>query len=147
MTTLLDLSAVPVAAEDALVVHRRIQRLLSLWTERPDFDLRVTHVRRVYAPENRLSAALRLGRLAGWRQGGNGEADGLASFINNDARAFCMEAPERSALALCSNNPALSEMLADLKDAGVDVYLISLRSWLGGHLAGLVERNNIGILY
>ena len=137
---MLDARWMPLTPSSALSLHYAVERLLRAWLDE------VAPVKRVYAPEGKFAGALKLGRLAGWRQGGNGEAADIPGFIVNDAKAFCLEAPQRSALILCSDDRSLAALLRELREAGSQVYLIGCSRQPEPELAREVEPRNIGTL-
>ena len=141
-----DARSMPVHSLSAGALNRTVSRLLSEWVRRPEYAEQVARVKRVYAAHHMLPLALTLGRRMGWRQGGSGEAEEIAEFIVNDSKAFCMEAPCRSAIALLSEDEGFTELIAEIRDAGSEVYLIAKAASIPNKLAAGVKGGNIGFL-
>ncbi len=141
-----DARSMPAHSLSAGALDRTVNRLVSEWVRRPEYAEDVARVKRVCAAHHLLPLALTLGRRMGWWQGGNGEEDEIASFIVNDSKALCMEAPGRSAVVLLSDDEGLAEVIAEIREVGSEVYLITQETSLPNNLAAGIEVANIGLL-
>ena len=141
-----DARSMPEHSLSAGAFDRSVNLLVSEWVRRSEYAEDVARVKRVYAAHHMLSLALTLGRRMGWRQGGNGEENEIGSFIVNDSKAFCMEAPSQSAVVLLSEDEGLAEVIAEIQDAGSEVYLITQAASLPNKLAAGIKVANIGFL-
>ncbi len=103
-------------------------------------------VKRVYAPEEKRGLAGRLGKLDGWRQGGNGKARDMVRFIRNDVRSFCLNPTTTSALVLCSAEPELARLIDGLRERGVEVFLLCRRTAVEKALVARVNAENVMVL-
>lgn len=141
-----DARSMPVHSMSAGALDRAVSGMVSEWIQRPEFAEVVTRIKRVYAGHHMLPLALMLGRRMGWRQGGNGEQDAIGGFIVNDSKAFCMEAPSRSAVVVLSEDAGLAGVIAEIREAGSEVYLITKDANAANDLTSGVKIGNIGVL-
>ena len=126
----LDLQSIELTSSQSRSFTNEMQRM-----SRQLLGDEVRVIRRVYAPEEKLSLALQMGRRNGWRQGGNGKANEIADYIISDARALCLRCPSSSTLILCSTNPDLTLPICGLRERGVEVILVRGLRFLAGATA------------